>query len=475
MKNRFFFSLMLIASFLFAGFTASAQFDDLYYDPDEDEPYYQYDYETSGGELEDEYYYDDEAYDYDNFDFYDDYDYYYSSRIKRFHRGCSVFDYYDPFYTDMYYYDPFYYNRYYSPGVSIYVNFGSPWRSYRNWYRPNYYSHYYYSSWNNPWLYDPWYYGGYYDPWHYSGWGYNNYYYTNYYGGGYYGYNNYYNNYYNNNNYYYGNKNKYGKGSEYGSRYGGSTVSSKRGKVRDSGFIGVPNQDRGAMGSTKKVDDRSSGFTDPGKGTFRGDREVKPDFKRDAGISKDGNRDWKPFDNESKTNNSGTKRIQPEPNNDTKGSYRSDVFKNNRSSSDSGKSTRPSTSTSKKKDVWRPGKSRSTRDYNSTNGSSRKSTFDRSNSGKTSSSGYQSPKSSSSKSTKSYSTPSRKSSKSYSTPSRKSSKSYSTPSRSSRSSSGYSSSSRSSSSGSSGVSRSSSSNRSSGSSRSSSSRSSGRR
>ena len=52
--------------------------------------------------------------------YYDNYDYYYSSRINRFHRSYSAFDYYAPVYTDAYWYS-------YQPftwGVSIYGGSG---------------------------------------------------------------------------------------------------------------------------------------------------------------------------------------------------------------------------------------------------------------------------------------------------------------------------------------------------------------
>jgi hypothetical protein len=48
--------------------------------------------------------------------YYDDYDYYFASRINRFHRSYAAFEYYSPVFTETYYYN-------YSPyswGVSIY-------------------------------------------------------------------------------------------------------------------------------------------------------------------------------------------------------------------------------------------------------------------------------------------------------------------------------------------------------------------
>lgn len=39
--------------------------------------------------------------------YYDDYDFYYTSRIRRFHRPLQGFSFFDPYYIDMAYYDPF--------------------------------------------------------------------------------------------------------------------------------------------------------------------------------------------------------------------------------------------------------------------------------------------------------------------------------------------------------------------------------
>ena len=105
MKNIFlqlFFGL-LVSSIPVTGF---AQFDDVYFNPDEDE-YYATIVEEDDRDyyVEDEYYYDDDEYDY-----YDDNEFYYSSRIRRFHRPFNSIGFYDPFF-----YDPFYY------GVKVYI------------------------------------------------------------------------------------------------------------------------------------------------------------------------------------------------------------------------------------------------------------------------------------------------------------------------------------------------------------------
>jgi hypothetical protein len=291
MKNSVYFGWLLTALSMCFSIAGFAQFDDLYYNPDKDQPYHSTDYNSSNPDnydYEDEYGYDDEEY-----GFYDDYDYYYASRIRRFHNSGYMFDFYDPYYTEMYYYDPFYYGSYYTPGVSIYLSFGNPYRPWRYYHRNryyfnNYYSYSYYNSWCDPWSYNSWY-----DPWYgghnyyYSSW--NRYsYYNNYYGGYYggyyghpYGYGGYgYNNHYDNP-WYYGGKNKDRDGKHFGSRYGGSTVSSNRGGGRDGGLIDNPgrNTDTGEKRLETPTSPRNTGGLDAGRnvGDFKGDRELNPD------------------------------------------------------------------------------------------------------------------------------------------------------------------------------------------------------
>lgn len=77
----------------------------------------------------------------------DTYDYFWASRINRFHRPIPGFGYYDPFYTNMYWYnyDPFFY------GTSIYTSWG--WGGfYTPWYRP--------WGWGWNWGYQPFCYRG---------------------------------------------------------------------------------------------------------------------------------------------------------------------------------------------------------------------------------------------------------------------------------------------------------------------------
>ena len=207
-----------------------AQFDDIYYDPDRNEPAkeikkdrqedtYSRDEYNDVPVDEHEYSYDDDYTDWENSD------YYYASRIKRFHRPFVGFDYYHGCYIDNYFYDPFDFNPFYydrdiyvsSYGYRDYYQWRSwqfrPWHSYSYW---NQWDSYW--GWSSPFSYRYNYWGnncynGYYN---------NNYWSNNYYGGG----NNHWNNNDNNNN------NNHPNGSYFGSRRFGLTNSSNRGPVR---------------------------------------------------------------------------------------------------------------------------------------------------------------------------------------------------------------------------------------------------
>lgn len=264
-KLQLFRAFMLFFSVLAIG-TLSAQFDDLYYNPDT-EDVTSYSTTTSNSS----YVYDENAYE-DNFDdqtYYDEdfnnYDYQYSSRVRRFNRGNrSRFGYYDPCFVDRFYYDPFFYDPFaFGPSPSIYISIGNPYGFRRN--------RFYGNHWGN---------GGFYDPYFFNGYG--NYYGNNFYGNNFYGNNwnngwnngwnscgnNFYgNNFYGNNFYgnnYYGN-NWYGNGGNgngwynnnnnngnnnnvsttgyYGGRYGGSNTSSTEGP-RKNPNARVPEKDR---------------------------------------------------------------------------------------------------------------------------------------------------------------------------------------------------------------------------------------
>ncbi len=94
-----------LLALLFASTAAVAQYDDMYFDPDE----------FVSTERAPNYYRDNDRRDYADNDrsfrrsdaYADDYyDYYYSSRIRRFNRPYAGFGYFDPVYVDMAYYDP---------------------------------------------------------------------------------------------------------------------------------------------------------------------------------------------------------------------------------------------------------------------------------------------------------------------------------------------------------------------------------
>jgi hypothetical protein len=99
--------------------------------------------------------------------YYDDNDYYYSSRINRFHKSYAAFDYYSPVFTETYWYS----YQPYSWGVSIYGRSGGGFGFSSN------YPVYYY-GWGTDYWYDHNY--GWYDPYYGSSyyWGYDPYYYS---------------------------------------------------------------------------------------------------------------------------------------------------------------------------------------------------------------------------------------------------------------------------------------------------------
>lgn len=110
----------------------------------------------------------------------DDHDYYYSSRIRRFHRPYRGFGYYSNVYTDYHYYDPFY------SGSSIYVvnDFWGPRGNWWNWNGP--YANVgvnwgwgagWHSGWGNHWGPGQYYGWGCRPSWnryHHNHWGWNN-------------------------------------------------------------------------------------------------------------------------------------------------------------------------------------------------------------------------------------------------------------------------------------------------------------
>lgn len=183
--STFFLSLLLTAAVLT---TANAQYDDVYFDPNRDAPYTSSKgsrYARTADNASSSAYnysqgYDDSSYDFGR-DTYaaqadQEYDYYYTSRIRRFNQPYYGFGFFDPIYVDMGYYDPFF-----NPAatVLIYDNFYSysafnSWNRWNRWNRFNTFAGWgwtpytpFYSSWGwnrfngggfnsfNSW--DPWY------------------------------------------------------------------------------------------------------------------------------------------------------------------------------------------------------------------------------------------------------------------------------------------------------------------------------
>ncbi|MCX7696739.1 MAG: hypothetical protein N2Z72_03480, partial [Bacteroidales bacterium] len=135
--------------------------------------------------------------------YYDDYyDYEYTARLRRFYGG-GWFDYYDPFYTNLYWYtyDPFLF------GISVYYTPWWWWKPRYRWYWGWYFPYYHYYGWGyTPGYYWGWNYGywhGYHDGYWDGYWnGYWDGYWDSHYGPSYYYYNSY--DLYSNNNIYYG-------------------------------------------------------------------------------------------------------------------------------------------------------------------------------------------------------------------------------------------------------------------------------
>jgi hypothetical protein len=154
------FSMLLLLSF-----TGYAQYDDLYYDPADDTDYTTYVYEEAPVAESRPYAETLPSYseDYDDYSYWDEQDYVYSSRIRRFHQPYGNFGYYDPIYTDMGFYDPWM-----MPGSSIYI-VSNGFNDYRQWRRMNRFRTFgsfgFYNS------FSPWAYRGFMDPWSFNSWG----------------------------------------------------------------------------------------------------------------------------------------------------------------------------------------------------------------------------------------------------------------------------------------------------------------
>jgi len=215
LSNHFFLAIFLAL----VSQSIQAQFDDIYYDPDKDvvpvnDSYRQApptdapingidEHEPAYGEGG----YDDETGEWEN------QDYYYTSRIKRFYRPVYGFDFYDPFYTDYYFYDPYEYNPWfydrdiYSTSWRFYVRTGPAYWSWNRWSRP-YWSYWDWCNGWNSWPYSSWSYYGYAPYNHHWGYGHHH------------------------NHYNHGWNDQPRNNVHYGSRHFGLTNTSKRGPVR---------------------------------------------------------------------------------------------------------------------------------------------------------------------------------------------------------------------------------------------------
>ncbi len=279
--------LILAISVISASFFTPiyAQYDDVYYDPSkvESKTYTQLERENynsnvdqnKSSQLEEDY--DDQ------YSELDDQEYYYSSRIRRFHSGYYTRDYYDPFYTNMGFYDPWINDPFLWGNSIIIVNGGwyNPWRArrfnswgwnnsywgYWNWYSgycPNTFA-YGYGGWYDPWRYgNRW--GGWNDPWCYNpgfnSWG-------------------------NNGNGWGGGRWRQGdwrdrddrytdnpKGTYYGSRNSGGTTTSRSGPVRVRST--EPNADKSFDPNEKTVDQGNDGYSESNGRTSKRDKLTRP-------------------------------------------------------------------------------------------------------------------------------------------------------------------------------------------------------
>jgi hypothetical protein len=198
-----------------------AQFDDLYFDPDQDsgkKEYYRDNDRDSykKNDLEEDFYDDD-------YREWEDQDYYYSSRIKRFHRPYRGFDYFHGCYIDYVFYDPYDFNPWYFSGNIYSSHYGyRDYYNWRRWHHQPYHSYSYWNHWDWCWGWSSYPVTFHYHYWpgnYYSGYYYNygryNYYYHPYQGGG-----------------YHNNNDRHPNGTYYGSRNLGLTNSSNKGPVR---------------------------------------------------------------------------------------------------------------------------------------------------------------------------------------------------------------------------------------------------
>jgi hypothetical protein len=278
---KLFFSLVV---FSFLALVSTAQFDDLYYDPND----------NSGSILDSDYSDSDDSYvyndsdeyysDYDS-DYYDDYydDYTYTRRINRFRRNsCSLNNYYSSvFYNDPFYNDPFFSPFYPGANSLIHISFGNGfgrWNRWNNW-GYNSWNNWRFNSWNN-WGFNSWN-----NPYCGPGFGFAN-------AGFYNGFNNFnYGNIYINN----GNNTNNPNGSHFGSRRNGSVSSSTNGRTKaprltaptrdtESGLVSSSSPSNRTDGVRKTIGDgKTSSETQNINSTKRNDNVTTPTRRRSNG------------------------------------------------------------------------------------------------------------------------------------------------------------------------------------------------
>ena len=161
-------SLLLFLVFIAISAMHAQHYDDLYYNPKTDYAYY---YGGKSSVDKDK----AERYDKPEDEQYEEGDeaYFYSSRIRRFHRPARFY-YYEMWRSPWSFYDPWYMG----PSIGMYNGF-YPGYSFSYW---NNWSPYYYGAYNSPWSFGNWNYG-FYNPWGPGG----NVIINNYYGNGWFG------------------------------------------------------------------------------------------------------------------------------------------------------------------------------------------------------------------------------------------------------------------------------------------------
>ncbi|MEY3051483.1 MAG: hypothetical protein RLY31_1268 [Bacteroidota bacterium] len=300
MKSNHKLPVLILAILLVGGSItpAAAQYDDLYYNPDTDSESF---YSAPSGDNYQDVGYQDNGYDLDDegYEAYDDYNYHYTSRIRRFHRPYYGFSYFDPIYVDMAYYDPFW-----SPALTTMLIYDDYW-SFRSWNRWNRFNRFnYWNSWNNsgygfgPSFGSPWR-NRWNDPWYGGGFG-NTYVVNNF---GYGGFGSGFNNNAGYGSYYcppsWGNGLSYNAGSNISNNYYGARRTGLRPEARPGSLrLGTTGSNR-----TESTAGESRRLASPryDNGTSRATDDERESIRRELNDSRD-NRSTRPAETDSRTN-----------------------------------------------------------------------------------------------------------------------------------------------------------------------------